>query len=430
MRKMVSAPGMKRAGVVLSGCAALVLAAGGACAQDLVVRGGVVHTVSGEPIENGVVVITDGMIVAVGPAGSVSVPGGYEVLEAAVVTPGLVDSRGILGLSGILNQDQDQDQLERSEPIQPGLRALDAYNPHDELIDWARSFGTTTAHTGHAPGELISGQTFIVKLHGNSADEAVVEPVTGVAATLATSARKSGGKSPGTRGKMVSMLRQALLDARAYQEKHAKFAAGDDGGGDAVRDDAASPAVDLEMDALVRVLEGELPLIVTANRAQDIATALRLKREFGIELWLDSAAEAYLFIDELKELDVPVLLHPPMSRAWSGGEMHHMSVTTAAQLADAGIAVTIQTGYEAYVPKTRVVLFEAAIAAANGLGPERALRAITLTPAEILGIADRVGSIEVGKDGDLALYDGDPFEYTSHCVGVVIEGEVVSRRRR
>ncbi|MEM1329161.1 MAG: hypothetical protein AAGG07_01235 [Planctomycetota bacterium] len=239
----------ERVGIVCGLAAGLMLASTEqACAQNVAVRADFVYPVSGPVIADGVVIVTDGKIAAVGPASSVNIPRGYEVLEATVVTPGLVDARGILGLSGILNQSQDQDQLESSEPIQPGLRALDAYNPHDELIEWARSFGTTTAHTGHAPGELISGQTFIVKLKGNSADEAVVEPVAAIAATLAQSARKSGGKSPGTRGKMVSMLRQALLDAQAYQEKKAKAAESDEGD--------AAPAVDLELEALVSVLEG------------------------------------------------------------------------------------------------------------------------------------------------------------------------------
>jgi imidazolonepropionase-like amidohydrolase len=313
--------------------------------------------------------------------------------------------------------------------VQPGLRAIDAYNAREALVEYVRSFGVTTIHTGHARGELVSGQTMIAKTRTTTVEDAVMHPVTAVAATLDPSALKSGGSSPGTRAKAVSMLRQALIDARAYAETHAKWEAGEGEAADG--DDAkkkSPPARDLEKEALASVLAGEVPLMVTANRSQDIAGALRLAEEFGFRLWLDMGAEAYTLVEEIKAAGVPVILHPTMYRAF--GETENLSMATAATLADAGIPVAIQSGYESYVPKMRVILFEAAVAAAHGLGAERALAAITITPAQILGIDDRVGSIEVGKDGDLALYDGDPFEYTTHCIGVVIEGEVVSHEVR
>ena len=168
--------------------------------------------------------------------------------------------------------------------------------------------------------------------------------------------------------------------------------------------------------------------MITADRAQDIASALRLAQEFELLIWLDGAAEAYTLIDEIKQAGVPVIVHPTMQRAT--GQRENLSFETAAKLVSAGIPVALQSGYESYVPKTRVVLFEAAMAAANGLTFEQALASITIDAAKLLGVADRVGSLEVGKDGDVALFDGDPFEYTSHCVGVVINGEVVSRERR
>ena len=152
--------------------------------------------------------------------------------------------------------------------------------------------------------------------------------------------------------------------------------------------------------------------------------ALRLQREFGFDLVLDGAAEAYLLLDEIRAAGAPVVVHPPMSRVRNG------SFETAARLAEAGVPFAIQTGFEGYVPKTRVLLWEAAIAAANGLGRERALEAVTLGAARILGVDGRVGSVEVGKDADLALFDGDPFEYTTHVCGVVIESEVLSRECR
>lgn len=170
------------------------------------------------------------------------------------------------------------------------------------------------------------------------------------------------------------------------------------------------------------MLDGDLKAMVTAHTVTDITAALRLQSEFGFDLWLAGASEAYLLTDELRKAKVPVLLHAPMMRA--AGERKNATIESANLLAEAGVRFALQTGYEGYVPKTRVLLFEAAIAAAHGLGLEGALRAITVSPAEILGIDDRVGALKRGMDGDVALFNGDPFEYTTQICAVVIEGEV------
>ncbi len=402
--------GLLRAGLAV-GAAVLALASPGST-QDLVVRGERVHTVSGGVIEDGVVVVRDGKLAAVGPAAEVAIPDGLRILSAPVVTPGLIDAHTVVGLAGHLNQAQDQDQHDASEPIQPELRAIDAYNARERLVEWVRGFGVTTIHTGHGPLALISGQTLIAKTRGDTVDAAVVVPRAMVAATLGAASREDErGKSPGTAGKQLAMLRQALIDARAYGEKLA------------AAEDDKRPDRDLRKELLVEVLAGEVPLMITAHRHQDIASALRLADEFGFRLVLDGAAEAYLMLDQLAAAGVPVIAHAPMARYT--GELENASRTTPARLRDAGILFTFQSGYESYVPKTRVVLYEAALAAAHGLGPDGALKAITLDAARILGLEERLGSLEVGKDADLALYDGDPFEYTTHCVGTVIEGEVV-----
>lgn len=393
---------------------------------QVAVQGDHVYTMAGPVIKNGVVVIKDGRISAVGKAAEVEIPVGYKVLKAKVVTPGLVDAHSVVGLAGILNSKHDQDQLEKSKPIQPELRALDAYNAHEDLIEWVRSFGVTTLHTGHAPGELISGQTLIVKTVGNTIEDAALVKARAIAATLSPIAQKVDKKSPGTRGKMLSMLRAEFLKAQEYRNKQqaaAKEKPKDD------KKPSEPQARDLKLEALGKVLNGELALMVTANRAQDISSALRLAKEFKIKhLWLDSAAEAYLLTDEIKAAKVPVILHPTMSRAVD--EKENLGFETAAKLVKAGIPVAIQSSYESYVPKTRVILFEAGMAAANGLTFEQALATITIEPAKILGLQDRLGSLAVGKDGDVALYDGDPFEYTTHCIGVLINGKVVSQSKR
>lgn len=396
------------------------------CAQDIAVRAGVIHTVSGEPIRDGVVIVRAGKIAAVGPAGSMTIPAGMEVVECAVLTPGLVDVRTTAGLTGIYNQQGDQDHRDESDVIQPQLRATDAYNPREKLIGYIRSFGVTTIHTGHSPGELISGQTMIAKTVDGSIDDAVMVPFKAVSATLDPIAQKGGGKSPGTRGKMVAMLRQELVKAQEYVAKQkADTTSPQADGADSTTQDGdekpASGSRDLKMEALASVLTGEVPLMIMANKAQDIEGALRLADEFGFTLWLDMACDVQLMLPEVKAAGVPVLLHPTMYRAY--GSTENLSFATARVLADAGVPFAIQSGYEGYVPKVRVVLFEAAAAAGVGqLGFQRALESVTLHPARILGIEDRVGSIQVGMDGDLAMYDGDPFEYTTHCIGTIIDG--------
>ena len=399
-------------------------------AAQVAVRAEMIYTMEGDPIKNGVVLMEAGKIKALGPSDQIEIPEGVETLEAAVVVPGFVDAHTVVGLTGMLNQDQDQDQLESSDPIQPALRAIDAYNGRDELVAWVRGFGVTTVNTGHAPGELISGQTMVIKTAEGPLEEMLLNAQASIATTLSSEARKSGKESPGTRGKMLQMLRSKLIAAQEYarqQSPEAKDATKDQKSKEDGESDELA-ARDLTLEALAKVIEGKTPLMITAHRAQDITNALRLAEEFGFKLWLDGAAESYLLMEEIKTAKVPVIIHPSMARAV--GDRENMSFETAAKLVEAGIPVAIQSGFEAYVPKTRVVLFEAAIAAANGLTFEQALATITIEAAQILGVEDRVGSIKVGKDGDLALFDGDPFEYVTHCVGTIIDGNVVSRGER
>jgi len=377
------------------------------------VHGDVVHTMAGPPIEQGVVVIEHGRITLVGSALDIPVPPAARVVRGRVVTPGLIDAHTVVGLTGYLNQEQDQDQLDKTDPIQPELRAIDSYNPRERLIEWVRGFGITTLHTGHAPGALVSGQTMVVKTVGETVDDAVLVPTAMVAVTLGDDARPGDDKkSPGTRSKAVAMLRGELVKTQDYLRKLD------------LADPEKRPDRDLRREAFADVLRRKLPLLVTVNRATDIDAALRIADEFGIRIVLDSGAEAYL-----KAAGVPVIVHPTMRRAGEG-ETENLSFETAAALRAAGIPVALQSGYEGYVPKTRVALFEAAVAAANGLTTEQALAAITIDAARILGVDDRVGSLAPGRDGDVAVFDGDPFEYTTHCTTVVIDGDVVSEEPR
>lgn len=372
---------------------------------QIAVKGGMVYTSAGDPIKDGVVLIKNGKIERVGKQSSVKIPKNYEVLEAAVVTPGLIDAHSVVGLAGIYNVPADQDQLETSSAIQPELRAIDAYNAREELVAHLRKLGVTTIHTGHGPGALISGQTMIVKTTGNTVDESVLVPQKMLAFTLG-SMINGAIKKPGTRSKGIAMLRQELLKAQDYAKKRT------------AKDDKLS--TDLEMEALADLLDGKLIALVTVHKANDIMTAIRLQKEFDFPMVIDGAAEAYLILDEIKASGLSVIVHPSMIRTY--GDSKNASMETPAKLYEAGIPFAFQSGYEAYVPKTRVVLFEAGVAVGNGLDHDVAIQKLTIDAAKMLDIDKRVGSLEKGKDADVVLYDGDPFEYTSHVTNVIING--------
>ncbi|MGJ8695320.1 MAG: amidohydrolase family protein [Verrucomicrobiaceae bacterium] len=383
---------------------------------QIAIRADLLFTMTGDlkPIKNGVVLCAaDGTIEAVG--NDIKIPEGYQILTAKVATPGIIDAHATVGLSGILNSPiHDQEQLEKSEPIQPELRAIDAYNGRDPLVKWLRDLGVTTINTGHAPGALISGQLMVVKTNVpsiTSVNDTLV-PTSAVAATLGSGALS---KSPGTRSKAIALLRAELLKAQAHANKIT--AAQED-------DEKNAPDANIKLLTLVDILNKKTPLLINAQRHQDIASALRLREEFGFDLILDGAAEAYLLLDEIKAADIPVIVHPTMGRPF--GDLENMTFTLAAQLHKKGIPFAFQSGYETYVPKTRVVHFEAALAAAYGLPQEIALAACTIYPAKILGLDDKIGSLEVGKHADLALFDGDPLETTTHTTHVIIDGKLVS----
>jgi imidazolonepropionase-like amidohydrolase len=389
-------------------------------APPLAIHGDIVHTIAGAPLKDGLVLVRAGKIVFVGAAAGTAYTADHRVVRAKVVTPGLIDAHSTVGLSGILNQPHDQDQSDKSGSFQPELRALDAYNAQDPLVAYVRSLGITTINTGHAPTALISGQTMVVKTFGRGADRDVVNPaaMTMVAlgrngltgADVAPGQGTPAAKAPGTRAKAVAMLRAELIKAQEYGRKRAG------------PDETKRPARDLKYETLLRAFDGTQPLLVNVHRQQDILSALRVAREFGVKLVLDGCADAPLVLPEIKASGFPVVLHPTMAR--SNQDAENLSFETASKLKAAGIPFALQSGYEGYVPKTRIVLFEAAVAAAHGLGFDAALACITLDAARILGVADRVGSLEPGKDADLALFDGDPFEYTTHAVGTVVGGEL------
>ncbi len=387
-------------------------------AENFAIKGRMVYTMEGEPIVDGLVLVSDGKISAVGRSAKIKIPAAYKVLEAEVVTPGFVDARSIVGISGAFNVTADQDHNELSDPNQAQLRAMDAYNPREILVDYVNSLGVTTLHVGPGRSNPIAGQSSIVKTHGESFDDVVVIENAAMIFNLGEGPKKAYGsknKTPSTRMATVGLIRQALISAKNYAR--AKKLANKKG---------KPHKIDMKHEAMVRVLNKELKVFFMANRSDDIATAMRISQEYDLESVLDNATDAFILSDTIVKSGLPVVVHPTMQRPTSH-ETINTSLENAARLHDAGILIAIQSGTEGYVPKTRVLLWEAAIAHANGLEFSDTLAAITINPARILGIDDRVGSLKQNKDADVLLFSGNPFEYVTQ-LGTVITDGVISHQ--
>ena len=317
------------------------------------------------------------------------------------MTPGLIDAHASAGLSGIMNVPQDQDLEERTGTNQAALRVLDGFNPREPLLRYLLEHGVTVIHAVPGPHNPIAGQAGIFRVTGE-----VVRFPSAMVFNLGE-APKRGDGAPGTRMGTAAIIRKALADAgQPVKEEH-------------------KHKLDLNRKALLPVLARRLPALFVAHREDDIHTALRIIREFKLKGILSQVTEGFLVPHGLK--GTPVLAAPTMQRA-GGMERFNTCFVNAALMADAGLSVSITSGYESYVPKTRVVLFEAQVAAAYGLGWQRALRAVTIEPAKALGIDKEYGTIEPGKVADLVCYDGDPLEYTSHVTAVFSVGKLAYRR--
>jgi imidazolonepropionase-like amidohydrolase len=388
--------------------------AGSAPAATLAIEAETVFTVSGPAVENGLVIVEDGRITFAGEAGAAPVPVDAVRLTARVVTPGLIDAHSSVGLAGLYNVSADQDQDEVSGPNQAHLRALDGFNPAEPLLRYLLEHGVTLIQSGPGTANPIAGQMGIFRTHGTSADRMTVRFPSAMLFNLGEAPKETYGSKqqfPSTRMGTAAVIREALQSSLDGDREKSGETSGRN----------------LKEEALRPVVRGELPAVFMANREDDILTALRIAREFDLRAILSGAAEGYLVTREIREAGMPVLVGPVMQRVRSP-ETLNATYENSYFLSRAAIPVAIRSGNEGYVPKTRLVLFEAAIAAANGLGPEGALRAITLDAARILGVDGDYGSIEEGKIADLVLFDGDPFEYASHVEAVILGGEIVHRR--
>ena len=376
-----------------------------ASTRRFAVVAGRIHTVGNGTIERGAVLVEDGKITAVGPLDKIEIPRGTPTLRAAVVTPGLIDASSCVGLSGGANVAADQDQDEKTDPNQADLRALDGFNPDEGLLEFVRREGVTTIHAMPGRQNVFAGQTGIFRTHGRTAEAMTIRFPAGLLVNLGEVPKAAyPNKAPTTRMATAALVRGAFAKARGKDAKDARN------------------------EALRLALDRKVPVLFAAHRTDDILTGLRLAKEFNLDARLELATEGYLIAEELAKAKVPIAVHPPMQRAGGSLETYHSQLANAAVLAGKGVPLAIGTSFEGYVPKTRVLRHEAAVAAVNGLGHDRALDAITLGAAKILGIDHARGSISKGKIADLVLYDGDPFEHTTHVTATLIEGRIVFDR--
>ena len=374
-------------------------------ANTFVVRAAFLHT-GNETIADGCVYVENGVIKAVGKFADLQPPGGMPVYAANHVTPGLIDAHGSAGLTGIFNVPQDQDLQEKTDPDQAALRVIDGFNPREPLLRYLLRHGVTLIQATPGPSRPIAGQAGIFRTDRGTPEEATVKFPSAMVFNLGERVKGAEG-GPRTRMGVAAQIRQSLAEAARRTAKDEK--------------------IDLDRQALIPVIQNFLPAIFVAHREDDIATALRIAKEFHLKAILSQATEGFLSTAAIKKAGVPVLLAPTTQR--SGGlERFNSTFENAGICADAGIPIAFTSSFEGYVPKTRVVLFEAGVAAVNRLGWQRALRALTIDAARILGIDDKYGSLEQGKVADLVLYDGDPFEYTSHITAVYGKGELVYKR--
>jgi imidazolonepropionase-like amidohydrolase len=370
---------------------------------------GRIYTVGKGSITDGVVLVKDGKIEAVGAQKDLNLPADIPIVTAAVVTPGLIDSHTVVPPSGALNLTADQDQDEASDPNQADLRVLDAFNPNEPLLEFLRMQGVTVIHAFPGRHNVIAGQTGIFRTSGSSAEKMTVRFPAALLVNLGEAPKQTyPNKLPTTRMGTAALLRNALTQAQSDARKRS-----------ATKDEEKKPPRNLKLEGLTLALDKKVPVVFSAQRVDDLDTALRLAKEFNLKAGLDLAAEAYLMPDRIADAKMQ---RPAEMEAFNS------NLCNAAVLADHKIPLAIGTGYESYVPKTRVVRHEAGMAMVNGLGFDRALSAITLDAATILGIDDRFGSIEAGKIADLVLYDGDPFEHATHVTVTIQDGRVVFDR--
>jgi imidazolonepropionase-like amidohydrolase len=423
--------------------AALAMLATPMLAQDgrvVAIRGGTVLTMAGPPLERGTVLIRGGKIAAVGS--DVSVPASAMVVDATgkYVMPGLIDAMTYFGIDA-------QDLAETSDPITPELRTIAAYDPTGEGFAGgagplrARELlvgGVTTQYVGPGDATIVSGQGAVVKTAGANPDAIVLREPAGMEISLGLGPTKTfrpRNRTPNTHPAVISLLRQALIRAQEYDQTRRAY----DAKPEAERARAPAPKYEPGMDALVQLLRRRMPARIQANTVTDIRGALRLAEEFGFDLVINGGAQAYQVKSELAAKKIPVVLGPISHPFISGEEIPDLKEypapdeRNAGWLVAAGVPVSIASysrglGNLASGVAGKWLLIDAGIAEGYGMPQAEILRALTINPARVLGVADRVGSLEVGKDADVIVLDGPPLSMKTWVERVYVSGELVHTR--
>lgn len=384
----------------------------------LLLKNGLIHTMTQDTF-SGDILIDNGKITAIGASLSAN---GAEVIDLAgqFVMPGLIDAHCHIGMweDGIGEEGADGNEM--TDPITPELRAVDGLNPFDPCFKEARDAGVTTAVTGPGSANVIGGQFAALKTYGRSIEEMTLrDPIAMKAATGENPKGVYTEKkvAPTTRMAIASLFRSTMTDAIEYQKGMAK--------------EEDKPDRDIAMDALQPVINRELTVKIHAHRADDILTGLRLAKEFNLKVTIDHCTEGYMITDVLKERlleqGAGIIIGPLLSER-SKIELKNLSFSAPRILEEAGIPFAMMTDHP--VIPIQFLPIQAGIAVREGLSEETGLRAITRYAAEIVGISDRVGTLEVGKDADIAVFDGHPFDYRTHCVLTLINGKVVHQSQK
>lgn len=384
----------------------------------LFIKNGKILTMAGKTYEKGCILIDHDKIIDIGE--DIIAPLSAEVIDAEGLTvmPGIIDAHCHIGMWEDALGFEGDDGNEATNPVTPQLRAIDAINPMDRNFSEAIEGGVTTVMTGPGSANVVGGQFAIVKTFGKRIDDMVVKAPAAMKIAFGENPKRvynSKNQTPETRMATAAILRETLMKAVEYKAKKERAK------GDAEK----MPPVDIKMEAFLPVLNGEIPLKAHAHRADDIFTALRIAKEFGLRITLDHVTEGHLIVDELKKENVPVIVGPSFGTR-PKVELKELSFKTPGVLANAGLKVALMTDHPV-IPLQNLTMC-AAYAVKEGMKEEDALKALTINPAEILGISDRVGSIEPKKDADIAIFDGHPLNIMSRTRYVIINGKIVFSR--
>ncbi|HLR35519.1 MAG TPA: amidohydrolase [Tissierellales bacterium] len=382
----------------------------------LIVKNGYIYTMAGEVIEGGDILIHDGKIKEIGK--DLVAPLDAEIIDAEgrMITPGFIDAHCHIGLieDGMGFEGSDVNEL--VDPVTPQLRAIDGINPMDETFKEAAAGGVTTAVTGPGSANVVGGQFVAIKTYGDRVDDMIVKEPVAMKVAFGENPKRvyeSQKKSPITRMSTAATLRETLYKAQGYLEKKEK----------GLEDPSKMPEYDIKMEALLQVLKKEIPLKAHAHRADDIFTSIRIAKEFDVDITLDHCTEGHLIAEHLAKEDKPAIVGPTLSNR-SKIELRNLTFNTPKVLHESGVKIAIMT--DSPVIPLQYLPMCAGLAAKSGLDEYEALKAITINPAEIIGIDDRVGSIEVGKDADIVIFDGNPLkDIDCETYATIIDGNII-----